>query len=853
MRTLIVRLFSLMVLFTVGFGLCAGKLLQTHEINEAYSVTTATATQIYNDQLLLVSGLEQLVTTISFLPAVQSHNRSDSEHILSALVAANAKITNILIADTQGLVWASALPQTGAVTSVADRRFFKNALTSGVFSSGEYMVGRISGTPVFAFAYPAKNVSGTISDIIIVTVPLDMYSQFTTNRASSVALVDHKGTILYSSVSASLAGKQDRPDLFTIISSDAGRGSFEGKGNLGIERFFSYRAMRLKHEKVPYLYVRTGLDKAEVLNKSYWQIGYMVALFSGLLILLFGMTVSFSKRKVFGQLAQIENAADNVVHGDGMLRVSDQLPSGELSGIVRVFDEMADKHSNTIHALQYSDAALKESEKNYRELVEKARTLILKMDRGGNITFFNEYAQSFFGFSEQELLGRSVVGTIVPETESSGRNLQDMIANLIENPVPFTTNTNENMRKNGERRWISWSNHKLEDAEGKYLGVLSVGQDVTERKKIEEALQASEQLFRSFVENVNDVIFVLSASGMFTYVSPQWKTAFGYEISEVVGHPFAPFVHPDDVTACFNFLTLVMETGKSQRGVEYRVLHKNGTWVSYTANGSCLTNQDGSLSFVGIGRDITDQKLIQKERLKTQKLESISFLAAGIAHNFNNVLTGVIGYISFARKHLTDHNKVGQLLEAAEKSSFRAAELARQLLEFSKGVAPLRAPNSAEKLVEESLSLLLSGSRIEGLVENRAARMIDVDSGQINQAFNNIVLNSMSSMPTGGSITVQIEDCIFEKGNIYLLEAGEYVKITFIDSGCGIEKEHLHKVFDPYFTTRPDGTGLGLSTTQAVVTKHGGYIDIASVVKQGTTVTIILPACHDTSCNSDLV
>lgn len=849
-RTLVLSLVLLMMLFPIGLIVYTGTLLQEHEISEATSITTSAADQIYSNQAQLLSGLEQLVTTISFFPAVQSRSKSDSEHLLSVLVAANSNVSNILIADAGGSVWASALPLVAA-TSVADRLFFKNALASGMFSSGEYMVGRIRGTPVFGFAYPVKNSSGRISDVIIVTVPLDMYSKLyqgeMTSPVSSILLVDHMGTILYSSVDMRLVGKKDRADLFARMLTGRDGGVFEAAGNLGVQRFFSYRTLRLKHEAAPYMYIRTGLDKKYVLKSSNKQVGNMVAALSALLLVSFALALYISKKGIFDKLNQLQNAATRIAHGDLSVRMSDKASSGELNGIVRAFDKLADNLSSNIITLHDSDTALKQSEKKYRELVEKAHTIILKMDVNGRITYFNEYAESFFGFSEQELLGRSAVGTIVSETESSGRNLLEMIANLTENPSLYISNINENVRKNGERVWVSWSNHELVDADGESQGILSVGLDITDQKRMEEALRTSEQRFRSFVENANDVVFALTASGTFSYVSPQWKESFGYELSDVIGKSFVPFVHPDDVPACHAFLTSVLTTGEKLRGVEYRVLHKNGTWIWYTANGSRIVDQDGSVSFIGIGRDITEQKLIQQELMKTQKLESISILAAGIAHNFNNVLTGVIGYISYARKHLRDSDKIALLLEAAEKSSYRAASLARQLLTFAKGGVPFRAPVSAEKLVQESMSLFLSGSSIKGIIDNRATQTVNVDSQQINQAFNNIVLNSVHAMPHGGILKAHIEDYRLEKDNVYLLKPGNYVRITFEDCGCGIEKEHLYKVFDPYFTTRTNGTGLGLSTTHSIIAKHNGYIDIVSEVNHGTTVTVLLPGSDNVS------
>jgi PAS domain S-box-containing protein len=364
----------------------------------------------------------------------------------------------------------------------------------------------------------------------------------------------------------------------------------------------------------------------------------------------------------------------------------------------------------------------------------------------------------------------------------------------------------------------------------------------------DNAVAQSEQRFRSFVENANDVFFVLTPSGTFSYVSPQWKDSFGYEISDVIGKSFVPFVHPDDVPACISFLTTILETGEKQRGVEYRVLHKNGTWLWYTANGSRLIDPDGTVSLIGIGRDINDYKLMQNELIKAQKLESLSILATGIAHSFNNVLTGAIGYISFARKHLNDHDKVAPLLEAAEKSSHRAANLARQLLTFSKGGVLFKKLSSVEGLVQDSISLflmLMNESGIKGVVDNQATLVVNVDSEQMNQAFNNIVLNSIHSMPQGGTLTVHIEDVRLKKDNGYLLKHGDYVKIAFEDSGCGIEKKHLHKIFDPYFTTRTNGTGLGLSTTYSIITTHGGHINVDSEGNHGTMVTVILPGFLD--------
>ena len=358
-------------------------------------------------------------------------------------------------------------------------------------------------------------------------------------------------------------------------------------------------------------------------------------------------------------VAIIRDAILRVSAGDYTVRVTDTICAGEFGELATAFNEMAEKLTANSLRLSHAYEVIAESERSYRELVEKANSIILKWGRDGSVIYLNKFAEHFFGFSNCEIIGRSIIGTIVPETESNGRDLIELMRNICVDPASFMNNINENICKNGERVWVSWNNHPITGSDGNIVEILSVGQDITERIRIKEELMRSEQRFRSFVENVNDVLFTLTASGVFDYVSPQWKVAFGYELSETIGKSFMPFVHPDDVSVCLEFMSLVFSTGQKLSGVEYRVLCKDGRYLWYTANASLITDPVyGTPILIAIGRDITERMLTHKELLKVQKLESISILAGGIAHNFNNVLTGVIGYISFAKKHLANPDKV---------------------------------------------------------------------------------------------------------------------------------------------------------------------------------------------------
>ena len=963
----------LVIMSFVPFALiCFSAISQrSHEMSEATAITETAADHIQNEQKQLLAGVEQLSATLQHLPDVKNHNSAAVSVLLTNIHSSNSKFYNISLVDKHGVMWASALPDQIGL-SLNDRRYFKQTIATGKVAAGEFVISKKRNIPLFSFGYPVTNQSGSISDVLVVTLALenfrDLYPAQPSSPISSILLVDHKGTILYSSVDSKLVGQQDRADLFQRMLAGPDTGSFEAYGNLGVYRFFTYKKLRLKDESTPYMYVRTGLTANSVFNRINQEFLINIVILSLAVLLSLGIVLYYCKRGMFDKIIAIRDATRRIAQGDLDVRISDTIIGGEFGELACAFDTMAEELSCNDLRLSQAYEAQKTSESKYRELVEKANSIILKWDSDGRVTYFNEFAETYFGFSCGEIIGRNVIGSIVPETESSGRDLSGMIRSICNNPAAFINNENENIRKNGERVWISWNNHSLTGPDGQIQGVLSIGQDITARKAIESKLQESEQRFRSFVENVNDVLFALTPTGIFSYVSPQWKTTFGYELYETIGQPFIAFVHHDDVSACLEFMHRLVNTGKKQSGVEYRVLSKDGTYQWYKANASIISDPvTETLTIVGIGRDITERKQaeetlrqseekfsaafraspdavtlsrlndgaylevndgftamtgyqseevlgkssselkmwndieqrntllhklkecriakdveislrrkdgtlligqlsarvieikgeqyilgitrditerehIQKELLKAQKLESISVLAGGIAHNFNNVLTGVIGYISYAKKHLDDREKVLHILESAEKSSYRAAGLARQLLSFSRGSAPIRKPVAVDAIVQESISLFLSGSPVKGIIECSSHQTINVDSQQINQAFNNIVLNALQAMPNGGILTVRADAIFLKSINKYRLKPGTYARIIFTDTGSGIEKDDLDKIFDPYFTTKKSGTGLGLSTTHSIISKHGGYIDISSNAREGVTVTIILPA-----------
>jgi signal transduction histidine kinase/ActR/RegA family two-component response regulator len=284
--------------------------------------------------------------------------------------------------------------------------------------------------------------------------------------------------------------------------------------------------------------------------------------------------------------------------------------------------------------------------------------------------------------------------------------------------------------------------------------------------------------------------------------------------------------------------------------VERQFVRKDGSSFWGYLSGRRHVNSEGRLiSLIGYLTDISDLKQSEEERLslerqllRAQKLDSLGLLAGGIAHDFNNILTAIMGNISYAKKELDLSHQAYEPLVRAEKAAKRAAGLARQLLTFAKGGEPVKKYISLPQTVQETLSLVLSGTNVQAAV-NLAPDLqtLYADEGQISQAFHNIIINAVQAMPSGGTLAVSARNIAISGSNSFGLPAGEYVRISFEDEGCGIAPEIMERIFDPYFTSKEGGSGLGLASTYSIIKKHDGHISVSSSYGKGAIFNIILP------------
>jgi PAS domain S-box-containing protein len=263
--------------------------------------------------------------------------------------------------------------------------------------------------------------------------------------------------------------------------------------------------------------------------------------------------------------------------------------------------------------VRQAEKALRESEKKYRELVENANSIILKMDLAGTVTFFNEYAERFFGFSRDEILGRNVVGTIVPPTESSGRDLTLLISRLLSHTDEYQNNENENITRDGRRVWVHWSNRTIMDGEGNPVGVLSVGRDITEHRRLDEQLKASEKRFRDLADLLPQPIFEADASGTLLFANRQAFLTFGFEPEEIQGKvQVLDMIAPEDRGRAKASIETMLREGRHGKE-EYTALRKDGGRFPIVDYSAPIRDGDRIVGFRGIAMDLTARKAVEAE------------------------------------------------------------------------------------------------------------------------------------------------------------------------------------------------------------------------------------------------
>ncbi len=369
------------------------------------------------------------------------------------------------------------------------------------------------------------------------------------------------------------------------------------------------------------------------------------------------------------------------------------------------------------------------------------------------------------------------------------------------------------------------------------------------RQKAEESLLESEEKYRSLVSKLPALVFRGYADWTVDFFDDKIEALTGYSKAEFDSRrlKWSDVIRSEDVLSAKEAFIPALRTNQSYVR-EYRIKAKDGRILWVQEKGQIILRQDGRIDYIsGVFFDITERKIFEEDRLMFSKMEALGVLAGGIAHDFNNILTVILGNINLAMLDLPTESIAREILTEAEKACFRAQNLSGQLLTFAKGGTPIKGLVAIEQLIKECSTFACRGSAVRSeffLQENLWA--VEVDIGQINQVFQNLILNAIQAMPLGGTIKIYAENLVIAADSDLPLTPGQYVKISLHDQGSGIPPAYLAKMFDPYFTTKQTGSGLGLATTYSIIKNHRGHITAKSKLGVGTTFTLYLPASDQT-------
>jgi two-component system cell cycle sensor histidine kinase/response regulator CckA len=498
-------------------------------------------------------------------------------------------------------------------------------------------------------------------------------------------------------------------------------------------------------------------------------------------------------------------------------------------------------HAEKVHA----ESALAASERRFRSLVQNSSDLVTILAPDGTITYASDSAERIVGYAPSDLVGTSLLRYLNDGQEDHVRLLLHTNGKVsVTGPIEFSLR-----RADGSTVWLeAVGSNLLSDAT--IRGIVLNARDVSERRRADLALRESEERYRDLFDNASDLVCMAAPDGFLLYVNKSWADGTGYGEDEIGRMQLLDIIHPDSRAYYSEVVGRVLQ-GERLDHVELVFMPKAGTPITVEGNLSC-TFKDGVPSAVrGIYRDITERKRVEEHLRRAERMQAAGKLAGGVAHEVNNMMTGVIGFSEFLLRSLDEGDPRREDVEEVIKAGTRAADVTRQLLAFTRQqfLRPQVVQiNAVVSEMEKMLRRSLGEDKLLDLRLSAEAGEIRADRGQLEQVLINLVLNARDAMTGQGRVSIETAPAVWDE--VYAqrhggvdIPLGHYVMLAVSDSGCGMDADVQTRIFEPFFTTKPigQGTGLGLSTVYGIVKQSGGYIWVYSEPDQGSVFKVYLP------------
>ena len=484
---------------------------------------------------------------------------------------------------------------------------------------------------------------------------------------------------------------------------------------------------------------------------------------------------------------------------------------------------------------------LQESAEIFQNTIEQSLFGIMIV-QNHTVIYANKLLASLLEVDQDRLIGKSMEAVnrfVHPD------DLIELRSHIPKDLEPFRHTIFRLITNNGKVRWVRQYSQLI-----MMSGILAQQItliDITNQKLAELELQERENEYRNLFEESSDMILKLNLAKEIINVNPVCLKILEYTKKELIGHKIYQFVDLKYHDLIQQKLFAKLHAGLDQTIYGIDMISKSGRQIPVEFN-SRMIYREGIPDFIhAIGRDMTERKKEEKERLQKIKNESLEILSAGIAHDFNNILATLLGTISLAKMDMEDNQEVSILMDDAEKAIHRAKELTDQLMTFAKGGTPNKKTLSINPIIKESVEFVMRGSAHRYILDlDDDLYPTKIDEGQISQVLNNLLINAKQAMTqSSGLIEVSGQNIVIDSDNFPNLPKGKYVLIKIKDNGKGIKEEIQGKIFDPYFTTKKTGSGLGLASSFSIIKKHNGTLTFESQEDVGTTFLLYLPISEE--------
>ncbi|MCF8128328.1 MAG: response regulator [Deltaproteobacteria bacterium] len=511
-----------------------------------------------------------------------------------------------------------------------------------------------------------------------------------------------------------------------------------------------------------------------------------------------------------------------------------------------------------IAARKKSETALRKSEEKYRFLTEKIVDIVWTTDLNFQTTYVSPSVEKVLGFTAKERMQQSIAESVTPESlqKLQQKFMQELQKEKADGADPdhFIMIELEYFRKDGSTLWMENSVKAIRNANNEIVGLIGVSRNVEERKRAEAELLKSRREWEGIFQAIGQPTFILGRDYRIQKANRATLEATGMENTDLLGKKCFEILHESDgpPEGC-PFKKMLNSKHLETNEMEVEALNK-----TFLVSCTPLFDNEGQMEkVIHIATDISERKRVEMEKRgldaqfrQIRKMEAISTLTGGIAHDYNNLLSVILGNLSLAMEEVEFRGDLADFLDEALRASLKTRDLTHELMALSRGGEPVKELGSIRELIGSALEIIPTDSSISLKTSmSKDLWPVPFDSLKMGTVFRNVITNAVAAMPLGGTLIITAENLTIKEegsGSVIGLKPGDYVHISLQDEGVGISKEDLEKVFDPYFSTKEmgvqKGMGLGLATAYAIVCKHEGHIVIDSSPGLGTTVNIYLPA-----------